>query len=187
MKLIETPLPGVLVVEPEVFGDSRGYFFEAYNWAKYQQQGFTDRFVQDNVSLSTRKGILRGLHFQWPNPQGKLVSALRGEIFDVAVDIREGSPTFGQWHAVILSEENHRMLFVPKGFAHGFCTLSEEALVTYKCTDFFSKEDDGGIHYLDPTLAIEWPLDDVFLSEKDQNLPLLNDLPPHKRPQYFGE
>lgn len=187
MKLIETPLPGVLVVEPEVFGDSRGYFFEAYNWAKYQQQGFTDRFVQDNVSLSTRKGILRGLHFQWPNPQGKLVSALRGEIFDVAVDIREGSPTFGQWHAVILSEENHRMLFVPKGFAHGFCTLSEEALVTYKCTDFFSKEDDGGIHYLDPTLAIEWPLDDVFLSEKDQNQPLWNDLPPHKRPQYFDE
>lgn len=184
MKLLETPLPDLLVVEPDVFEDSRGYFFEAYNWAKYQQQGFTDRFVQDNVSLSTRKGIVRGLHFQWPNPQGKLVSALRGEIFDVAVDIREGSPTYGQWHAVILSEENHRMLFVPKGFAHGFCTLSDEALVTYKCTDFFSKEDDGGIHYLDPMLAIDWPLRDVHLSEKDMNQPMLSELPPHKRPQY---
>lgn len=184
MKLLETPLPDLLVVEPDVFEDSRGYFFEAYNWAKYQQQGFTDRFVQDNVSLSTRKGIVRGLHFQWPNPQGKLVSALRGEIFDVAVDIREGSPTYGQWHAVILSEENHRMLFVPKGFAHGFCTLSDEALVTYKCTDFFSKEDDGGIHYLDPTLAIDWPLKDVLLSEKDMNQPMLSELPSHKKPQY---
>lgn len=144
MKVTKTKLPGVVIVEPKVFGDSRGFFQETWQKSRYEESGIREMFVQDNLSFSTR-GVLRGLHYQNPNTQGKLVSVIQGEVFDVAVDIRAGSPTFGQWEGVHLSGENHRQLWVPPGFAHGFCVLSDTAYFMYKCTDVYNPSTEMGI------------------------------------------
>lgn len=186
MKVIKTRLPGVLAVEPVVFGDARGFFMETWHKDRYLEAGLPAVFVQDNVSFSTR-GVLRGLHFQNPNAQGKLVYVLHGEIFDVAVDIRVGSPTFGHWVGMILSSDNKRQLYVPEGFAHGFCVTSETALVAYKCTDFYNPRAEGGIIWNDPDIGIAWPCDNPVLSEKDQRFAALKDLPPDKLPRWGGE
>lgn len=176
MTVRETSLPGVLVVEPRVFGDARGFFVERYQAGRYAEAGIPATFVQDNHSRSTR-GTLRGLHFQRCHPQGKLVEAIRGRIWDIAVDVRPGSPTFGQWEGVTLTEDSHRQLWVPPGFAHGFCVLSDEADVLYKCTDVYRPDDEGGVRWDDPDLGIEWPLDEApLLSVKDRSLPSLADL-----------
>lgn len=169
-------LPDVLLIEPNVFGDPRGYFFESWSHARYQQAGVQGPFVQDNVSFS-RKGILRGLHIQTPYPQGKLVWVPRGNVWDVAVDIRAGSPTFGLWAARELSDVNHHQLWIPPGFAHGFCVLSEEALFAYKCTEQYQAENDFGVAYNDPELNIAWPISDPLLSDKDRKLPRLAEIP----------
>lgn len=163
-----TPLAGLLLVKPDVHGDERGYFQESWNLRRYTEAGLDRHFVQDNLS-SSRQGILRGLHFQNPHPQGKLVYVLRGEVFDVAVDVRADSPTFGQWYGVTLSEENHLQLFVPEGFAHGFCVTSEMALFAYKCTDFYRPEAELCIRWDDPAIGIDWPIENPTLSEKDSN------------------
>ena len=163
-------IEGLKVITPTVFGDSRGYFMETYNYNDYKEAGIPDEFVQDNQSASKR-GVLRGLHFQKEFPQGKLVRAIRGEVFDVAVDLREGSATFGQWFGVILSEDNKKQFFVPKGFAHGFLVLSEYAEFAYKCTEFYHPNDEGGLMYNDPEIGVEWPIPEdmeVILSERDQ-------------------
>lgn len=175
MKCVETRLPGVLVIEPRVFGDARGFFYESYNEAKYREAGIDRRFVQSNVSRSAR-GVLRGLHYQWPNPQGKLVSVLEGEVFDVAVDIRRGSPTFGQWVGVMLTAENHRHFWIPEGFAHGFCVLSEHATFAYQCTALYDARADAGIRWNDADIGIDWPVTHPLLSDKDANAPLLRDV-----------
>jgi len=176
MNIESTPLPGVLLIKPDVFGDARGFFLETWNRRRYREAGLDQEFVQDNVSLS-RKGILRGLHFQNPCPQGKLVQALQGEVFDVAVDIRVGSPTFGQWFGALLSGENHHQLYVPEGFAHGFCVLSETALFSYKCTDFYNPSAEYSLRWDDPDLGITWPIDNPVLSAKDQSAQYLKDFP----------
>ena len=163
-----TPLAGLLLVKPDVFGDERGFFQETWNLRRYTEAGLDRYFVQDNLSLS-RKGILRGLHFQNPGPQGKLVYVLQGEVFDVAVDVRTDSPTFGQWHGVTLSADNHHQLFVPEGFAHGFCVTSETALFAYKCTDFYNPKAEFSLLWNDPDIGIEWPITKPELSEKDKN------------------
>lgn len=177
-----TELEGVVILDPQVFGDHRGYFFESYNQEKLALFGFEHTFVQDNVSLSTAN-VLRGLHYQWPIPQGKLVQCLQGEVWDVAVDIRESSPTFGQWHAETLTGENHRALYIPEGFAHGFAVISDTALVSYKCTQPYRAEQDAGILYNDPTFAIPWPIIRPVLSPKDQALPTWDKVAPERRPQ----
>ncbi|HYV43812.1 MAG TPA: dTDP-4-dehydrorhamnose 3,5-epimerase [Myxococcaceae bacterium] len=166
MNVLPTELPGVLIVEPKVHGDARGFFFEAYHQQRYADAGIPGPFVQDNVSRSAR-GILRGLHYQQPRAQGKLMSALAGRIWDVAVDVRRGSATFGKWVGVELSEDNRRQLWVPPGFAHGFCVLSDSADVAYKCTDFYSPEHEHTILWNDPQLAIPWPVEQPKLSPKD--------------------
>lgn len=183
MNVIETNLPGVIIIEPKVFGDARGYFFETWQQARYEAIGIKEKFVQDNVSYSAR-GVLRGLHYQKPNTQGKLVSVLQGEVFDVAVDIRVGSPNFGQWTGVFLSGENHRQLWVPPGFAHGFCVTSETAFFSYKCTDVYTPQAEGGIIWNDPDIGIEWPLVNVVLSEKDKVYTKLKDMTADKLLQY---
>lgn len=185
MKLLTTTIPGVAVIEPQVFGDERGYFLETFNEEKLIDQGFDHTFVQDNLSYS-RKGVLRGLHFQWPLAQGKLVQCVQGEIWDVALDIRAGSPTYGKWHAETLNEGNHRALFIPEGFAHGFCVLSETALVAYKCTAPYRRDQDLGIRYNDPEFEILWPVADPQLSPKDVALPMLADIEPACRPTFEG-
>jgi len=183
MKLIETSLPGALIIEPQVFGDSRGFFYESYNKGKWRDAGIDADFVQTNVSRSAR-GVLRGLHYQWPNPQGKLVSVLEGEVYDVAVDIRRGSPTFGQSAAVMLTADNHRHFWVPEGFAHGFCVLSEFATFTYQCTALYDAKADAGIRWNDAELAIDWPLSEPLLSDKDRRTPLLKDVAPERLPVF---
>ena len=185
MKFIETSLPGCVVIEPQVFGDSRGFFYESYNEAKYREAGIDRRFVQSNVSRSAR-GVLRGLHYQWPNPQGKLVSVLDGEVYDVAVDIRRGSPTFGQWTGVMLTAENHRHFWIPEGFAHGFCVLSEFATFSYQCTDLYDAKADGGVRWNDPAIGIDWPISNPLLSDKDAKAPLLADVPLDRLPEYLA-
>jgi len=166
-------LPEVLLIEPKIFRDSRGFFLEAYNQKEFAENGIDLQFVQDNFSHSI-KGVLRGLHYQAiPMAQGKLVRCIRGEIFDVAVDIRQGSPCFGKWVSAVLSEENQHQLYIPPGFAHGFCVLSEQADVLYKATDFYGPQQDRGIIWNDPTIKIDWPIKDVIVSDKDQKLPLL--------------
>ena len=178
MKLTHTPLPGVILVEPKVFGDARGFFLETWNRQRYLEAGFPDvEFVQDNHSRSSR-GVLRGLHYQRENPQGKLVQVATGSVFDVAVDIRVGSPSFGQWYGCILSDENHRQLWIPPGFAHGFCVLSDIADFCYKCTDYYRPEDEGGILWNDPAIGIDWQLKEPLLSDKDQRYSPLADIPP---------
>lgn len=176
MRCYDTSLPGVKILEPEMFEDSRGFFMETWNASRYAECGIPVNFVQDNLSLS-KKGILRGLHYQQPNPQGKLVYVLQGEVFDVALDIRYGSPTFGQWMGVSLSAQNRRQLFIPEGFAHGFCVVSETALFAYKCTEFYSAGNDKGICWNDPELNIQWPIVEPTLSVKDKKQPLLKDIP----------
>lgn len=176
-----TALPDVLLLEPKVFADQRGFFLETYHSRKYAESGLDIVFVQDNHSRS-RKNTLRGLHYQVGHPQGKLVWAAAGEIFDVAVDIRKGSPTFGKWVGVTLTETNHLQLYIPPGFAHGFCVTSETADLMYKCTDFYYPEDDFGILWNDPELGINWPVADPILSTKDASLPHLSAIPPARLP-----
>jgi dTDP-4-dehydrorhamnose 3,5-epimerase len=183
MKFIESSLPGCVLIEPHVFGDSRGFFYESYNEAKYREVGIDRRFVQSNVSRSAR-GVLRGLHYQWPHPQGKLVSVLEGEVYDVAVDIRRGSPTFGQWAGVMLTAENHRHFWIPEGFAHGFCVVSEFATFSYQCTDLYDAKADGGIRWNDPAIGIDWPISSPLLSDKDSKAPLLADVALDRLPEY---
>jgi dTDP-4-dehydrorhamnose 3,5-epimerase len=167
MKVIETDLPGVLIIEPRVFGDDRGYFFESYQSERYATAGLPARFVQDNHSHS-KPGTVRGLHYQLRHPQAKLIRVIRGSIYDVAIDIRRGSPTFGKWVAAELSEQNRRQLFIPAGFAHGFCVPTEKTDVEYKCTDYYAADDQCGIIWNDPALAIPWPVAHALLSEKDE-------------------
>lgn len=183
MKVSELELPGVLLVEPDVFGDHRGFFTETFRADRYREHGIAGPFVQDNHSRSGR-GVLRGLHFQLGHPQGKLVHVVRGEAFDVAVDVRRGSPTFGRWCGTVLSEDNHRQLYVPPGFAHGFCALAETMDFMYKCTDFYHPEDESGVLPTDPDLAIRWPVAEPRLSEKDAAYPRLRDIPADRLPEY---
>jgi dTDP-4-dehydrorhamnose 3,5-epimerase len=173
MKAIETKLPGVLVIEPTIFGDDRGFFMEIYHAGKFRDFGIDLPFLQDNHSRSSR-GVLRGLHYQEPNPQGKLVRAASGAIFDVAVDIRRGSPNFGEWFGLELNAENRLQLWVPPGFAHGFCVLSDTADVIYKCTSLYEPKNDRGIRWNDPAIGIEWPISDPTLSSKDAIAPMLD-------------
>lgn len=170
----QTGLDGVTLCVPEVFRDARGFFQECYHAAKYMDGGIRAVFVQDNRSRSA-KGVLRGLHYQLHKPQSKLISCVRGEIFDVAVDIRRDSPTFGQWSGAVLSEENCHQLFIPGGFAHGFCVLSEVAEIFYKCSEFYDPRDDRGVRWNDPALKIVWPVSDPVLSAKDAQLPFLTE------------
>jgi dTDP-4-dehydrorhamnose 3,5-epimerase len=183
VKLIETDLPGCVVLEPHVFGDERGYFFESFNLDKLAAHGIEPRFVQGNVSRS-RRGVLRGLHYQWPGPQGKYVSVIEGEVWDVAVDIRRGSPTYGRWTAVVLSAENKRHFWIPEGFAHGFVALSEQAVFTYLCTATYDPKADAAVRWDDPALAIDWPVSAPDLSAKDAAAPLLADIPAERLPVY---
>ena len=181
MKVVSTPLPGVTIIEPIVRGDARGSFHECWQLERYGAAGLPTRWLQDNVSHS-RRGVLRGLHFQHPDAQGKLVSALAGEILDVAVDIRRGSPTFGHSTAVVLSSATRRQLYVPPGFAHGFLVLSDEATVHYKCTELYRADADRSLAWNDPTLGIAWPIDAPLLSAKDAAAPRLSDFPDHLLP-----
>jgi dTDP-4-dehydrorhamnose 3,5-epimerase len=168
-------IPDLILIEPKVFQDKRGFFMESYKYSEFKKAGIKDYFVQDNHSYS-RKGVIRGLHYQNPpRAQGKLIKVITGEIFDVAVDIRKGSPTYGKWEAVILSAENKKMLYIPPGFAHGFCTLSEFAEVLYKSTDEYAPECEAGIIWNDPDININWPIKNPILSEKDLLLPSLKD------------
>lgn len=176
MRFIEAGLPGIIVIEPDVFEDSRGYFLETYHAKKYADAGISGPFMQDNFSRSVR-GTLRGLHYQRSHPQGKLVSVVEGVVFDVAVDIRPGSPGFGKWFGMELSAENKRQLYIPAGFAHGFCVLSEVAAFTYKCTDVYVPQDEGGILWNDPAIGIPWPVAVPLLSGKDQAYKCLADIP----------
>lgn len=175
MEVIKEPIPGLLVIQPRVFSDDRGFFLETWQKERYKDLGIKEEFVQDNWSRST-KGVLRGLHFQKKHPQGKLVSVRRGSVYDVAVDIREGSDTYGEWYGEELSEENFLQMYVPPGFAHGFCVLSEVADFSYKCTDFYHAGDEGGILWNDPVLDIQWPISDAMVSEKDNYLSNFEDL-----------
>jgi dTDP-4-dehydrorhamnose 3,5-epimerase len=173
----ETKIKGVYIIEPKVFGDYRGYFMETYNYEDFKKAGLDMVFVQDNQSKS-KKGVLRGLHYQKPNPQGKLVRVISGEVFDVAVDLRKDSSTYGEWEGIVLSSENRRQFYVPEGFAHGFLVLSEEAEFVYKCTEFYHPEDEGSISWNDQEIGIAWPTDgiqEVLLSEKDKKAPCLKD------------
>jgi len=178
-KFTKTSIESVYIIEPTVFGDERGYFMETYHQEEFQEAGLDMKFVQDNQSKST-KGVIRGLHFQYKKPQGKLVRVIKGEVFDVAVDLRNDSPTYGKWEGVTLSENNKKQFYVPEGFGHGFLVLSEEAEFTYKCTDFYDSADEGGILWNDSDIGILWPLDninEVFLSEKDKNWKPLKETP----------
>jgi len=183
VKIIETALSGCKVIEPAVFGDERGFFFETWNKARFSELGLPSTFVQSNVSASA-KGVLRGLHYQWPHPQGKLVTVLEGEVYDVAVDIRRGSPSFGRWEAVVLSAENKRQFWIPEGFAHGFAVLSDRALFSYLCTDVYMKEHDSSLRWNDSDIAVDWPLGLPILSAKDEAAPFLKDVPDDRLPVF---
>jgi dTDP-4-dehydrorhamnose 3,5-epimerase len=174
MNVKEAPVPGVLVIEPKRFGDARGFFFETYHQRRYLEIGIPAAFVQDNYSRSV-KGTLRGLHYQLPHAQGKLVQVIAGAVWDVAVDVRRGSPTFGRWFGLELSGENGRQLWVPAGFAHGFCVLSDSADFLYKCTDFYAPECEHGLAWDDPDIGVQWPVEAPLLSKKDQAAPRLKD------------
>lgn len=177
-KFIETKIKDLYIIEPKVFKDERGYFMESYNKKDFMEAGLKMVFVQDNESKS-KKGVLRGLHFQTKQPQGKLVRVTKGEVYDVAVDLRKDSSTYGQWEGVLLTEENKRQFYVPKGFAHGFLVLSREAVFNYKCTDYYAPQYEGGIIWNDPQIGIKWPIesiDEVIISQKDKKLKSLNEL-----------
>jgi dTDP-4-dehydrorhamnose 3,5-epimerase len=176
MTFSQTTISGLFIIEPQVFSDVRGFFLESYNQKLFADNGIDVAFVQDNHSRSS-KNVLRGLHFQRPPfAQDKLIRVVSGEVFDVAVDIRPGSPTFGKFESVVLSADNHKMFFIPVGFAHGFCVLSESADFLYKCSNFYSKESEGGVMWNDPDIAIPWPVETPFLSPKDQSWPLIKNL-----------
>jgi dTDP-4-dehydrorhamnose 3,5-epimerase len=175
MRFLPSPiLPEIVVIEPDVFQDDRGFFMECYHQEKFERAGIRTRFVQDNRSRS-RKGAIRGLHYQIRQPQGKLIWVPHGKVFDVAVDIRRGSPTFGRWMSVVLSDEEKKGIYIPPDFAHGFCVLSEEAEVFYKCTDFYSREHERCIRWDDPDLSIPWPTEAPVVSEKDRTAPLFKE------------
>lgn len=181
---IETSIKDLYIIEPTVFGDNRGYFMESYSKRDFKEAGLTMNFVQDNESKS-KKGVLRGLHFQTKHTQGKLVRVVEGEVFDVAVDLREGSPTFGKWEGVTLTAENKRQFYVPEGFAHGFLVLSETATFQYKCTDYYAPEYDGGVLWNDPDIGIEWPLEgieEVLFSDKDKKQQTLKEFTSKENP-----
>lgn len=183
MKIIQTSLPGCVVIEPAVFGDARGAFYETFNAERFAEHGLPTSFVQSNVSTSSH-GVLRGLHYQWPRPQGKLVTVLEGEVYDVAVDIRRGSPTYGRWEAVILSAENKRQFWIPEGFAHGFVVLGERALFSYLCTDVYRPQFDANVAWNDAAIGIDWPVAEPQLSGKDAKAPLLADIAQDRLPVY---
>lgn len=185
MRCIETSIPGVVIIEPRVFEDPRGFFMETYHREKFAEAGIRCDFVQDNHSRS-RRGTLRGLHYQLRQPQAKLCRVVRGEVLDVVVDIRRGSPTFGKWTTVVLSADNRREIFVPRGFAHGFAVLSDTADFVYKCDDFYLPGDEKGILWNDPELGIEWSIEAPILSEKDRVNPRLSELPAEDLPLYTG-
>lgn len=183
MKLHKLRIEGLALVEPAVHGDARGFFYEEWHKQRFADAGIAFDVVQANVSRSAQ-GVLRGLHYQWPNPQGKLVSVLEGEVYDVAVDIRRGSPTFGQWEAVVLSDTNHRHFWIPPGFAHGFVVLSENATFSYLCTAYYDREADAVIRWNDAKLAIDWPVAQPSLSAKDAEAPFLGDVAPARLPTF---
>jgi len=183
LKVLPTKLDGVCIIEPQVFSDARGFLMETYHQKRYSEAGIEQLFVQDNLSSSIR-GTLRGLHYQINHGQAKLIQVVKGAIFDVAVDIRRGSPHFGHWTGVHLSGDNKRQVFISEGFAHGFCVLSEVAHVVYKCSDFYASDDEGGILWSDSDLAIDWPVEKPLLSDKDSRLPCLRDVPPERLPLY---
>lgn len=174
LKIIKTGIKDLVIIEPQVFEDERGYFFESYKKSEFEKAGLVYDFVQDNQSKS-RQGVLRGLHYQKNYSQAKLVRVLDGEVFDVAVDLRKNSPTYGKWFGVVLSSQNKKMLMIPKGFAHGFLVLSKTAVFTYKCDEIYHPEDEGGIIWNDPDIGIRWPMNDVVLSKKDMNHPTLKE------------
>lgn len=182
MRTIETGIPGLLVIEPKVHGDTRGFFMETWHASRYHAAGLPERFVQSNLSRSG-PGVIRGLHFQYPEPQGKLVSVLEGRIFDVAVDIRSDSPTFRQWAGVELSAENHRQLYVPEGFAHGFCVLGESVLLSYLCTAEYRAQYDAVVAWNDPQIGVRWPVNSGILSARDAGAPSLAEIPAEKLPR----
>lgn len=183
LEFVQSPLPGIILIKPVVFQDTRGFFMETFHQEKYREGGIDRIFVQDNFSRS-QKDTLRGLHYQLRYPQGKLIYTLRGKIFDVVADIRQGSPTFGKWEGFILSEGNRQQLYIPEGYAHGFCVLSETADVVYKCTDFYAPNDDFGVLWSDPTIGIDWPVKEPLLSEKDTKYPALDDMPEENLPVF---
>lgn len=185
MKAIETELSGVLIIEPSVYEDNRGFFMEAWHHEHYSTVGIREQFVQDNISVSKR-GVLRGLHFQNPGQQGKLVSCLRGEVFDVAVDLRTDSPTFKKWVGVTISETNRKQLYIPGGFAHGFKVLSSEAVFVYKCTEYYRREFEHSLCWNDPDIAIEWPGESHIMSDKDAHAPFLSEFPKSALPRISG-
>lgn len=183
MKITELSLPGVLLIEPRVFADERGFFLEIYQKQRYGGGGIGVEFVQDNLSFS-RRGVLRGLHYQLRRPQGKLVMAVSGEVFDVVVDIRKGSPTFGQWLSTVLTGESGRQLYIPPGYAHGFCVTSEAAVFLYKVSDYYAPGDEYGIRWDDPDLKIPWPVTSPLLSEKDRGFSALREVSPEHLPEF---
>ena len=183
MKIITTSIKGILIIEPVTFRDKRGFFMETYNRNRYNASGINATFVQDNLSCSL-KNTVRGLHFQIKHPQAKLIQVITGEIFDVAVDLRPGSATFGKWIGILLSDENRLQVFVPEGFAHGFCVLSEFALFYYKCSDFYAPDDEGGIIWSDPDIGIEWPVENPIISEKDKQYQKLSGLTAEQLPSF---
>ena len=183
IKLTQLSISGIFLIEPACFADSRGFFMETFHQQKYKDAGLDKKFVQDNHSHSSQN-VLRGLHYQLENPQGKLIYTVTGEIFDVAVDIRRGSPTFGHWLGAILSAENKRQIYIPEGFAHGLVVTSESADVIYKCTDLYAPGDEYGVLWSDPALSIKWPVDTPVLSQKDQENPVINEIPKDHLPVY---
>jgi len=183
LKVLPTKLPGVYIIEPLVFSDARGFFMETYHQRRYSEADIQQSFVQDNLSRSIQ-GTVRGLHYQVNHAQAKLIQVIRGSVFDVAVDIRRGSQCFGQWTGVNLTGDNKRQVYIPEGFAHGFCVLSEVADVVYKCSDFYAPGDEWGILWSDPDLAIDWPVSKPVISAKDSRLPRLVDVPPEKLPSH---
>jgi dTDP-4-dehydrorhamnose 3,5-epimerase len=185
MKVTPTALAGVMIVEPRRFPDNRGTFFESWHHERYAASGMPGPWWQDNVSVSKRN-VLRGLHYQYPKPQGKLVAVLSGEVFDVAVDIRRGSPAFRRWVGVILSADNGRQLYIPPGFAHGFLTLSDVAVFHYKCTEYYFSTADASIRWDDPAIGIEWPVRDPILAPKDAHAPVINSIHEDRLPPFEG-
>lgn len=183
MKVTLAEIPGVVVIDPRVFGDERGFFVETWSAHRYADAGIPAGFVQDNLSRSAQ-GVLRGLHLQHPRGQGKLVQVIEGEVFDVAVDVRVGSPTMGRWVGYTLSGANKRQVYVPPGFAHGFCVVSAYALFSYKCTETYLPESELGVRWNDPAIAVAWPIDAPILSSKDAALPLLGDIPESRLPSF---
>ena len=183
MKASRSEIPDLIVLEPRVFADNRGHFLETFQAERYLEHGIPERFVQDNLSFS-EGGVLRGLHYQLGRPQGKLVYVVQGEVYDVAVDIRYGSPTFGRCMGIVLSSENYRQIYIPEGFAHGFCVLSESAVVLYKCTDYYVPKEERGVCWDDPSLNIAWPVPNPLLSEKDRTYPFLKDIAVAQLPRF---